>query len=766
MEEKKVKLVIGSLLHDIGKVLYRYNDGRNHSLSGYEYLKNQIGIDEKEILEQVQYHHAVYLKNAKIENNSLAYVTYIADNIASGVDRRKNEDDSYGFSQELPLESIFNLLNNNEQKMVYQPQQLNETINYPTSKSVHYEKEFYGKLVNHLETNLCSIDYTEEYLNSLLEILETEFTYIPSSTAKSEVSDISLYDHVKLTAAFASCIEAYLTEQKITDYKECLFRQTEEFYKKKVFLLYSMDISGIQDFIYTIISEDALKSLRSRSFYLEFLMENLIDEVVKSVGVSRTNIIYSGGGHAYFILPNTEQTKAQLKKFEDKTNAWLVEHFKTSLYLGCGYAECSAMDLRNEPEGSYRNIFKMVSSMISQNKAHRYSASQFISLNKDSQNHLRECKVCRSTDRLTEENICSICDGLIQMSRRILHQKLFAVTERKDIKPSLPLPFGKYMIAENENKILEMLKKKEIIRMYTKNEAYTGSTIAKRLWIGDYTNGETFEELAASSQGINRIAVLRADVDNLGNAFVNGFSHKKYGEKYMTISRTATFSRKMSIFFKYHINALLKEGHYYIGTKKEQTKRDITIVYSGGDDVFIVGSWDEVIGFAVDMTESFREFTQNTLTLSAGIGIYPNKYPISAIAREVGELEEAAKGYPNKNAVALFDEDLVFSWAELKENVLEEKLVFIKQFFDEVPNKGRSFLYKLLELIRNLDETEGKINLARLAYLMARLEESVSQKGNMQNLSRKVYEWAKVPKERKALIAAIYIYVYLMRVNE
>ena len=71
MTEENVKLAIGALLHDIGKLLYRYNDGRNHSRSGYEYLKDVVHIEDRKILEQVLYHHASLLKNARIENTEL-----------------------------------------------------------------------------------------------------------------------------------------------------------------------------------------------------------------------------------------------------------------------------------------------------------------------------------------------------------------------------------------------------------------------------------------------------------------------------------------------------------------------------------------------------------------------------------------------------------------------------------------------------------------------------------------------------------------------
>lgn len=36
------------------------------------------------------------------------------------------------------------------------------------------------------------------------------------------------------------------------------------------------------------------------------------------------------------------------------------------------------------------------------------------------------------------------------------------------------------------------------------------------------------------------------------------------------------------------------------------TERNATIVYSGGDDVFIVGAWNEVIELSIDLQEKFK----------------------------------------------------------------------------------------------------------------------------------------------------------------
>lgn len=817
MTEENVKLAIGALLHDIGKLLYRYNDGRNHSRSGYEYLKDVVHIEDRKILEQVLYHHASLLKNARIENNSLAYITYIADNIASASDRRKTQEEEPGFDREMSLQSIFNLLNCNDEKLCYSPEQLNENINYPTSVSTGFDEIFYGKIVNEIEKNLRGITWNKNYLNSLLEVLEAQLSYIPSSTMKSEVADISLYDHVKLTAAIAASIKEWLDENNISDYKETLFKGATGFYGKKVFLLFSMDMSGIQDFIYTIASKNALKMLRSRSFYLEIFMENLIDELLDYIGMSRSNLIYSGGGHAYIITANTENIKQKIVEFELKINEWLLDEFKTALFLGCGYAECSANELHNEPEGTYRQIFKNVSKMISQKKMKRYSAAQIIKLNsKGKKDGTRECRVCRRASKLLEDDdICSVCNAMIDMSQNILYEGFYIVIENPKDKAALPLPFGRYLVAYNKEELLEKMKQDDssYIRAYTKNKSYTGFKVVKKLWVGDYTLGDSFEKLAKKSEGINRIAVFRADVDNLADAFVNGFVSEKYGEKYMTISRTATFSRKMSMFFKYHINYILENGEFYIVDKKKEDKgkkgkrnRNATIVYSGGDDVFVVGSWDDVVGFAVDLQKSLKEFSQDTLTISGGIGIYPAKYPINNMARLTGELEDCSKKYKepekkiglckdcnksgncsrecekkSKNAITLFTppqeksgnnslsltQDMTFSWKDFENNVVKIKLNFLKKFFVKTPEKGKAFLYRILELIRGMED--DKINLARLAYTLARLEEALKkdkEAGQIKEInffSSTIYKWIGCEKDRKEFIAAIYLYVYLIR---
>ena len=75
-----------------------------------------------------------------------------------------------------------------------------------------------------------------------------------------------------------------------------------------------------------------------------------------------------------------------------------------------------------------------------------------------------------------------------------------------------------------------------------------------------------------------------------------------------------------------------------------------------------------------------------------------------------------------------------------------------------------AFLYHLMELLRNEEE---KINIARYVYLLSRMEPEdkgdQTKRAEYRKFSKKMYEWSKNPKDKKELITAIYLYVYLNR---
>lgn len=751
MQKSKLKVTAGALLHDIGKPAYRGDKSKNHSISGYEFLNDTVGIKDTEILEQVKYHHKNMIQNSSIADNSLAYITYIADNIASGADRRK-VDENQGFDMDMQLESVFNILNGNNQHYKYKPQTMENGINYPIENEISFSKEIYKKICDDIADCLKGIDENNsEYINSLLEVMEADCSFVPSSTSKNEIADISLYDHCKITAAVGSCIIDYLEQEGITNYKDELYNNSKQFYSKKAFLMYSFDISGIQDFIYTISAKGSLKLLRSRSFYLEMLCEHLIDTILKRLEYSRANLIYSGGGHGYILLANTSKNKSALDEINSEINHWFINNFKTALYVADAYTECSADDLMNS-NGTYEDIFRNVSKILSDKKGNRYTAEQILTMNNNHrQDGERECRICKRSDTYIENDVCGMCQKLIDMSDDILEKDFFVVLNT-DI--GLPLPFGQSLIATSADTLKTKWITDELYeRSYSKNKMYTGRNLSTKLWVGDYHTDKEFKKLAQKSEGIERVGIIRGDVDNLGKAFVSGFDKER-----VSLSRTAVFSRKLSIFFKKHINKLLEEN-------------DIKglIVYSGGDDIFLVCAWSDAIKAAMILNEALHKFTQNTLTISVGIGIYNPSYPVASMAYESGDLESKSKS-SGRNKITLLsvnnteNEKYTFEWDELKNKVIGEKKKCLEEYFVGQAEHGKNLLYNLLNYLRN---TTDKINIARYAYLLSRIEperdadERIKEKYKI--FSRQMYNWAINKEDRLQLIMAIYLYVYETR---
>ncbi|GFH41498.1 type III-A CRISPR-associated protein Cas10/Csm1 [Lactococcus hodotermopsidis] len=756
----KINLIYGSLLHDIGKINYRGTSERaKHSKLGGDFIKSFEQFKITDLTDCIRYHHAQEMTSVKSskKENALFYLTYMADNISSGMDRRpdlEEGEDGFSWDKKVALSSVFNVLHEKEKgrqtysyPFVARTHEQKEPLNFPNDAQNQYTKGYYDGLISDMKPVLAKLIPDKQHINSLLQMMESLWSYVPSSTDKTQLVDISLYDHSRTTAAIASAIYDYFQAENITDYQKELFDDNAtEFYEKKVFLMMSFDMSGVQSFIYNISGSKALKSLRARSFYLDMLLEYLSDNLLDKLELSRANLIYSGGGHAYLLLSNTEATKKILSDFEQELKAWFLDKFKIDLFLAMAYTEVSGNDLMNK-NGHYRDIYRRLSKEISAKKANRYTVKEILALNGGGSENERECRECKRSDLLIKEDdnkyICGLCHDLQKISSHLIEEDIFVVAN----EGVLDLPFGKKMSALSYTKAEKIKQKESDAKLYTKNISETGRDLVTKIDMGDYTYSSDFQKMLQEvEKGINRLGVLRADVDNLGQAFINGIP-----DDYLSISRTATFSRAMSRFFKNYLNQLLEEKHY-----------KINVIYAGGDDLFMIGAWQDILDFSLELKAKFAEFTQGKLTLSAGIGMFREKYPVARMAALTGDLEDAAKDYKvhenddkaTKNAVTLFDSENVFSWETLETDIFVKIELLTEKFatFDET---GNTFIYRLIALLRGVKDDQ-QINIARLAYTLSRMEEKIGSE-----FAQKLYDWAN--SDRKTLIMALEIYVLKTR---
>lgn len=759
MDQSVVDLYYGSLLHDIGKVVQRSTQQKiGHSKLGYDYLKKFLS--RKEILNQVKYHHYHEIRQASLNPNDLAFITYIADNISSGVDRREHgEAVLRQWDSKINLEDVFNTFGEKSTKRYFQPKELNLSIEniFANINRREFSSSEYSGIMRRIEETLQVTSFDEAYMQSFLNLFEATTSFIPSSTNMKEVVDISLYDHSKMTAGFAAAIYQYLQVQNRTDYKEELFKNSKSFYEEEAFQLVSFDLSGIQDFIYTITSTGAHKQLRSRSFYLDMMCEWIADTLLEACQLTRANLMYSGGGHAYLILPNTDFAQEKIRETQAAFNQFFLKEYTNQLYVAFGSQPFSAKEVMvGNDKDQYRKIFQQVSAKISEQKLKRYTSDDLFALNRGGKKTGRECAICHRVDNLIEhDNKCVLCEKLERFSRNIQRDDFFEVN-----KDETGLPIG-------PNAYLHHVTEAEIKRhdfsgkIYAKNQFHTGLNQATRLWIADYsyvTNNQysDYAERKWTSgeseqvSGVQRIGVLRCDVDDLGFAFMAGFSTQDNGI-YNTFTRSASFSRSMSLFFKLYINAFAES-------------KKLSIIYAGGDDVFLLGAWDDVIVFSIELREAFLHYTNGKLTLSTGVGLFADKTPINIMARLTGDLEQAAKDN-GKNSICLFSEDYVFKYDVFINEIYHSKLKQIRDFFGSQNERGKAFIYKILSLIRERDDKD-RISFARLAYYLARLESAAKDQAQFQDFKMTMKNWFDDDEQIRQVEMALTLYLYETRKDD
>jgi len=507
-------------------------------------------------------------------------------------------------------------------------------------------------------------------LYSRLSFLLEKYTLFIPSSAYRDKPEISLYHHLKSTAAIATCIyDLHLKESEI----DSMLNGIRNDYKgdevsKERFLLVGGDISGIQDFIYSVTSSNALKGLRGRSFYLQLLSETVARYILDRFCLTQSNLLSCGGGHFSLLLPKTDDSDRILLELNSEVNEMMFRAHKGTLAIVLSSVGMSCKDFGREKYGSvldklgkkqlYEKRRKFKTLIIKNQKTQVFDPYEV-------GGEKKACEICG--EELSEENRdkCSLCESFEELSAEIRRAKYIEIHK-----------------IEKTGRILEGIRRYSDIfevlgynyRFVSEYSGYPVSLVLNsvkflsedNLFAGFrmesfYSPEGTLEDIANSSDGIKKWGALRMDVDNLSTIFKEGLGGNT------SISRINMLSYLLSFFFSVQIKKIAEE---------EGNRDKICVVYSGGDDLFILGSWSYLPYVAVSINDSFRDFVSQhpRITLSGGIYLAPDKkFPVYQAARESGEeLKKAKKGIKNK--ITFFETPLL--WEELKElSKIKDKIV-------------------------------------------------------------------------------------------
>lgn len=188
---------------------------------------------------------------------------------------------------------------------------------------------------------------------------------------------------------------------------------------------------------------------------------------------------------------------------------------------------------------------------------------------------------------------------------------------------------------------------------------------------GDETGNEAADSgvLAARARGRSLWGILRADVDQ--------FSARL--RRAQTIDEALECSLFFRNFFAGEVQVLCSQAEFW---------QKVTILYTGGDEFAIAGSWDALIPFAREMERLFKQTTEEFLkdmagpegkSLSMGLSLAPAGASPAVVYAEAGRQLEIAKSTRN-DGIALFGRAL--DWKQMAEaaEIKDAMVRLVEQF--------------------------------------------------------------------------------------
>jgi CRISPR-associated protein Csm1 len=556
--------------------------------------------------------------------------------------------------------------------------------------------------LEHLKHREDDINLWFDHLDSLMMIYTAN---IPYASADKVVPDVSLYDHSSTTSAIASALYIFHHATNTMDVS------TIQDYDQQKFMVIMGDFYGIQNFIFSDGGETKKlrsKILRGRSFAVTLISELAAALLCREIGIPSTSVVLNAAGKFIILAPNIETTRNAIVKAQTEINDWLIRLSCGEWSLGMSFIPASPEDFVN---GAYGSLIDKLNRCAAQKKLRKIPLDWLGVVDgylDGFKNDLARplCPFCGKRPSVPEAegtfdgkitSACALCRDHIYLGTKLVKENRIAVTainaDIHDPANKLLEPiFGKFQITFGTNGLKDMARSGKLIKYWDISLDEEGK-VAKDVSIR-FINGyvpvysevdkfdnrllegniseekkieliemvreggipKTFTHIACKAlnlqqngvyTGIQALGVLKADVDQLGLLISCGIKEHKFN-----ISRMASLSRQMNNFFCLYLPHLLKTDERF---------KDVYTVFAGGDDLFLIGPWNQAIILASVINERFAAYTcsNREIHLSAGITLTKPHVPLDRIAEQAEMVLYAAKE-AGRNRITVFGETVTW----------------------------------------------------------------------------------------------------------
>lgn len=648
------KIAAAAFLHDIGKFSQRAEFSsehlRNpelvrlflpdrsgkpthwHALHTYAFLAT-LGVPDNLAALAASHHKS----GARPEEEVLAE----ADRLSATERDTAEEAGADGNHQSVRLKPVFLRLKGGEAGEGWSyplvPLACDETI-LPVQGAIAREDGYRGLLEGFrkdYETLLKDEEDFGRWFTGLRHLCRKYLWAVPSVVFRS-VPDISLYNHSRTAAAIAAVLWRN--------------RQTGG----KSFALVSVDLSGIQEFIYRISRERHYAvRLRGRSLMVNLAGQLTARYLLDRLGLPETNLLYCGGGTLQILAHDIPD--AEWAETETTVQRAFFERFGGVLAPVCGVLKFDAEDLCDYGglmerarlhlnERKLRKFDRILPDLFRPGETRLYAAPDVCpSCGAEASDGHETCRLCRASVLLGEGLVkkewlvlssSEKADFVMRFGDRTYGAGFWSVSDE-----GTWMPEGAELLRVNRTDFVDPSLPERVRRRNAFGFIFLGSEVPTHAEEGRLLS---FEEIAKKARGVDRLAAYKADIDDMGRILSEGFP-----EDLRSMSRILDLSFLTDLFFSGYVNHLVSSE--FGGT--------VYLVYSGGDDLLAVGAWDAMVRFVERFQEAFRRFVchQPPMHASGGVALFRPKTPLYDVIDEVKEREHAAKSWrPNKDATFLF----------------------------------------------------------------------------------------------------------------
>ncbi len=545
----------------------------------------------------------------------------------------------------------------------------------PKDKTKSYKKEF-------IDTQPFEINYFKNYTFNDYEdnTLDNDFSkkYYHALSPIEDKSIISKYDDEKIKS---------LVEKLGDD-----------------LLLISGDFWGIQKFIFDGVSTSkASKILRSRSAMVQLITYAIVDRIKQEFEGS-DSLLFGAGK---FMILAKDEAKAVVSKL-DKIQKELDRYFLKNFFGQNGFI-LSTTTTSKDKLLNQKDMENDLLALGTDNDSKKLNKFDLLNVEDEEilinpfEDACRDDDICEfCSKRLKTHNVddtkaCKICFNEIELGKNLTKKPyvtIFTSSKEESKKDIFIISLGgQNYYAKFEDEVSQEGASFDItsepyfnyakwslnsyVDVYNQddedaknyNDSYKDVKKDEIKTFSHFLDKKINGKLKTTSSGL---MALKADIDKLGDTF-----RAFYKEDFRKFNR---LSREIEFFFSDYITSLVKN------------RKNVYTVFAGGDDLFLIGEYREIVAIAKEIQEEFYRFSLEKTTISMGLVMFKPTTPINFVSKMADEAEKRAK--IERDSIDIFGVAMKF-----------EEFIAIERDFDEVVKylkdnsvETTTFYYRLIEL--------------------------------------------------------------------